>query len=206
MVSYIKDKEIVIPGQIIAEGVSFGENCFKEGNKIFSSIYGLARTDKRTIEVIPLKGEYIPREDDVVIGIVKEIYKSNFFIDINSPYEGTLVPDTKSFKGYDYNVGDIISAIVERVNEVYKCDLSRSFKISGGKILEINPKRVPRIVGKRKSMLEVIKQKTGCRIIVGQNGRIWIDGNKTEKAIEIIKYIEENAYKTGLTDKVSSIF
>lgn len=203
---YIKHKTIVVPGQIVAEGSNVGENCFREGSKIFSSIYGLARIEKNRVEVIPLNGVYIPKEDDVVIGTVKEIYGSNFYIEINSPYEGVLMPDTKSFKGYSYTAGETISAIVERVNEVGKCYLSKSFKITGGRILEINPKRVPRVVGKKKSMLEVIKQKTGCRIIVGQNGRIWIDGKKTERAVEIIRYIEENAYKSGLTDTVTNIF
>lgn len=219
---YIK-KTIVVPGQIVAEGFNVGENCFREGSKIFSSIYGLARIEKNHVEVIPLNGVYVPKENDVVIGVVKEIYGNNFHIEINSPYEGVLImPDIKNFKEYNhnvnykdynykdynvnYNVGEIISAVVEKVNEVGKCYLSKSFKITGGIILEINPKRVPRVIGKRRSMLEVIKQKTGCRMIVGQNGRIWIDGGKIEKAVKIIKYIEENAYKSGLTDRVIDIF
>ena len=51
----------------------------------------------------------------------------------------------------------------------------------------------------------MIKDKTGCKIIVGQNGKVWISGDspKQEKlAFDVIKLIEENAHIDGLTDKI----
>ena len=52
----------------------------------------------------------------------------------------------------------------------------------------------------------MIKNATGCRIIVGQNGLIWVQGEPKEELIaeNTIKMIEEKAHTSGLTDKVKS--
>ena len=54
------------------------------------------------------------------------------------------------------------------------------------------------------SMINTIKDKTGCRISVGQNGYVWLDGENIELAMQAIDMIEEKAHKTsGLTDAVA---
>ena len=77
-------------------------------------------------------------------------------------------------------------------------------KITGGRVIKINCQKVPRVIGKQASMINMIKEKTGCEITVGQNGLIWIKGTpegelKAEKAV---KLIEEKSHLEGLTDKV----
>jgi len=209
MTFYIKDKEIVIPGQLLAENEKFGENCFLENFKIYSYVHGMARI-KEKVEVISLNGIYVPKVGDVVIGIVKESYLSTFYVDLNSPYKGIILKTENSRRNFNienkeeiYKRGDIISGIVIKVDEVKRAILSKIFTISPEYILVyVNPKRVPRVIGKRKSMLEILKENTGCRIIVGQNGIIAVSGKNSEKAKKIIKYIEENAYIDGLTNRV----
>ena len=54
------------------------------------------------------------------------------------------------------------------------------------------------------SMISMLKNMTDCRITVGQNGMIWIDGDdeNAEVAVQAIKLIEEKAQSGNLTDRV----
>lgn len=205
---YVKDRDIVIPGQLLAERERHGENCMVEDSKIYSKIYGMTSI-RNGISVISLNGVYVPKKDDVVIGIITEVRGSVCFVDINSPYEGVMVleknNDFRHKQEENYNIGDIVSVIVSDVNEVKKARVGRAFKIFGGNFIKLNPKRVPRVIGKNKSMLNLIKEKTKSRIIVGQNGVVWLKGGDVEKAAEIINFVADNVYKSGLTDKVSGM-
>jgi exosome complex component RRP4 len=55
-------------------------------------------------------------------------------------------------------------------------------------------------------MISMIKKHTGCRMFVGQNGRIWINGELDGMldAIQAIKMIEKESQVHGLTDAVES--
>ena len=81
------------------------------------------------------------------------------------------------------------------------------YKIKGGYITEVEPTRVPRIIGKKGSMIALIKKYIRCRIFVGQNGRIWIDGDTEaiEKVQNIIQIIEKNSISYGLTNRIESL-
>jgi len=79
-------------------------------------------------------------------------------------------------------------------------------KLTGGMVIEVSPSKVPRIIGKNGSMIQMLKNETGCRIYVGQNGRIWIDGelDSIVRAVQAIKMIEDEAHNLGLTEKVKT--
>ena len=80
------------------------------------------------------------------------------------------------------------------------------YKIRGGHIIDVEPSKVPRIIGRKGSMISIIKKYTRCRIFVGQNGRIWIDGDDTgiEKVLQVINIIEDESLSYGLTNKIES--
>ena len=65
-------------------------------------------------------------------------------------------------------------------------------KLKGGGIIEVNTNKVPSIIGKQCSMVSMIKQATGCNMVVGQNGLVWIQGEPKKEltAIETIKKID----------------
>ena len=77
-------------------------------------------------------------------------------------------------------------------------------KIEGGQLVEIAHSKISRVIGKSGSMIQMLKNMTDCRIFVGQNGRIWIDGDdeNVEVAAEAIKIIEAEARSANLTDRV----
>lgn len=205
---YVQDRERVIPGQLIGEKIQHDISCFHEGDSIFSSIHGIARVDDNRVRVIPSSGWYIPKENDLVIGVITEVLTGRWEVDIRSPYLCTLRGEevTRDPLGVDlgryFKVGEIISAKISGVDEVNSCQITKPWKLEGGIIIDVNPKRVPRVVGKKRSMLNIIKDKTGCKIVVGQNGWIWVNGSRTELAIKTIKKIEREAQTHGLTDRI----
>jgi exosome complex component RRP4 len=56
-------------------------------------------------------------------------------------------------------------------------------------------------------MISLLKKYTKCRIFVGQNGRIWIDGDDdgVKKVIDTINMIEDEALSYGLTNKIEEL-
>ena len=56
-------------------------------------------------------------------------------------------------------------------------------------------------------MIAIITKYIRCRIFVGQNGRIWIDGDTDaiEEVLRIIQIIEEESTSYGLTNRIESL-
>ena len=54
---FFEKKQLVIPGEMLAEGEYLpGENTYMEQNKIYSSRIGLVDTDNKKVNVVALKG------------------------------------------------------------------------------------------------------------------------------------------------------
>ena len=207
----VKDRDLVIPGQLLGRDLYHDLNCFRVNDQVYSSVEGMIRVNGERIKLIPSAGRYLPKRDDVIIGVVTDVLIGRFLVDINSPYTGYMRGEEVSrdvlredLSQY-FKVGDIITAKISDVDEVYSCQLIRPWGVKGGLIIDVNPKRVPRIVGKKKSMLNMIKEKTGCKIIVGQNGKVWINEGDVNLAIKAIKRIERYAQVQGLTDMMAEI-
>jgi exosome complex component RRP4 len=209
-------RQVVIPGQILGEIPPFkaGRGTFVENKKIYSEILGTLNIQEDFISVIPLRGRYDPEVGDFVIGVVEEASTSNWMVDINAPYPALLhvneVPweiefaDTEKY----LNTGDTILAKVLSVDESKKLQITLNdrnlFKLKGGHLIDFEPSIYRRIIGKKYSMIEIIQKYTRCRIKVGKNGRIWIDGDSEgiEKVLQVISKIENEAATFGLTDRI----
>jgi len=81
------------------------------------------------------------------------------------------------------------------------------YKIKGGTVIDVEPAIVPRIIGKKGSMIGLLKKYTRTRIFVGQNGRIWIDGDlqNVETVVQAIYTIENESVSYGLTNKIEEL-
>ncbi len=58
-------------------------------------------------------------------------------------------------------------------------------------------------------MVNLIKERTGCTITVGQNGWVWIKGQSIDaeiKARKVIEMVAGKVHGSGLTDKVEAWF
>ncbi len=211
---FVEDKEIVIPGDILAdEEYHSGRGTFKENDKVCSSLVGLVAIRDKKISVIPLQSKYIPKRGDVVIGEVTDIRFSMWNLDINSPYSGFLPASDvfgkeKRELNRTFDVGDVLFLRVVDVDEVKKVKLGLKGrglgKFRGGILINITPTKVPRLIGKKGSMINMIKDETHCEVIVGQNGVVWVKGEPSMERVaeKVINMIEEQAHTSGLTDRV----
>lgn len=212
-------REIVIPSQLLGDAKSnkAGRGTFIEKGKIYSERVGLLSKRSDCINVIPLKGRYDPVEGDFVIGIVEEPLSSIWLVDINAPYPALLhtndVPWDVDFGETDkyLNRGDSIMAKILEVGLDKKLQITLKdrnlYKIKGGYITYIEPSKIPRLIGRKGSMIALLKKYTQCRIFVGKNGRIWIDGENDNiaKVIKAIRKIESESISYGLTDKIEEL-
>ncbi len=217
----IEEKKIVIPGDVLAEGMDFlpGKGAYREGDNILSSRLGLMHVSGRILNVIPLSGRYVPRRDDIVIGYIKDMSYSSWFVDVGYAYEASLsmkdatadfIERGSSLSDY-FAIGEIILTRISNVTREGNIDLTMKGpglrKLNSGRILEITPSKIPRVVGKQGSMISLVKDKTGCSVFAGQNGRIWIRGPSPEAeklAADAIQLINEKAHISGLTERIGS--
>ncbi len=209
-------RDVVVPGDLISEDPEkAGEGTYVKDDKVYSLLYGLVSTYKDKVRVIPLAGKYIPAPGDAVIGVVDDIVFSNWIININSPYEGLLhiseYPkkiDLSEMTQY-LRIGSTVMAKVKDVDPTMKVEITLNDRRLGilkkGRVVEISPTKVPRLIGKGGSMINMLKKEIKCDIFVGQNGRIWVDGNEEDMdlALKTIHIIEKEAHTTGLTDRIS---
>lgn len=217
----VEERSIVIPGEEVASGMDFlpGEGSFREGDSIYANRLGLFSPDKRMIKVIPLKGKYLPKVGDNVIGVVSDVMMSAWRIDFGWAFLGgvSLKDGSRDYieNGADltkyYKVGDVIFGKITKLATPKIIDITLNGpglrKLTGGRVISCNPAKVPRIIGKQGSMIALLKENTGCSVLVGQNGKIWIkcdDSAKEVKVVEAIRIIEKEAHLPGLTDKINA--
>ena len=214
------ERKVVIPGEIIKEGNDFlpGDGTEKQGNNIIALKFGLAEEQDRLVKVIPLSGVYIPRRGNVVIGRVTNVTFNGWCIDIDTS-ENSFLPLAEVPRFINKNeleemmdIGDMVVAKIWNIGG-RGIDLSINSrglgKIDEGLVIKVNPHKVPRIIGKEGSMINLIKEKTKCEITVGQNGFIWIQGKKIEEEIlskNAINFICEKSFVSGLTEEVENWF
>ncbi len=212
-------RTIVVPGdKLPPETVVRDPNYVYEANgeKLAAVVGILEEKDKPTF--IPLQTIYVPKPGDVVIGLVNSVAIMNWYVDINSPYIAVLT--AQDFLGRPFNpqqdelskylqTGDYIKAKIVSFDRARNPLLTVRDeglgKITSGKIVEIQPAKIPRVVGKKGSMLEILKSQTGCEIFAAVNGRIHIECNNPDMEpilVMAIKMIEEQAHTSGLTDRV----
>ncbi|HHF59294.1 MAG TPA: RNA-binding protein [Thermoplasmatales archaeon] len=212
-------RELVLPSQLLGDTKKYkaGVGTFVEDGKIYAERLGILNIKDNVITVTPLRGKYEPKAGDVVVGIVIEVGAAVWMVDINAIYPAFLhinevpwfveVGNTSKFLNY----GDVILAKVKSAGEPDKVQITLKdrglHKINGGTLIETEPTKVPRIIGKNASMITALKRYTNCRIFVGRNGRIWADGTPEgiQKIERAIRLIEREAHTYGLTERVLAL-
>ena len=194
---------ILIPGDNLKKK---DINSYERENNYYSKYILLVNEDKTT----RLFGYYMPEVNDIVIGKVIDVLSNGWIIDINSPYMGKLsLKDTGVDPNDLYTYGDYILCQIIKMtkNKLIDLEIKKKEKLNDGLILKVDPARIPRLIGKNSSMLNLIKEYLKIDIIIGKNGRIYLNGNINDilKAVDIIRFVINNSYKRGLTEKVKEI-
>lgn len=214
----VKDKDIAVPGEVLAEGIGFvpGFGTWRDGDVIRAQRLGLVSVDNKVVRLIPLSGAYIPKLNDRVIGKVVDVLLTGWRLEINSPYSAvlTMKDATSEFivRGADltqfYKLDDFVVTKITNVTSQKLIDVTMKGpglrKLQSGRVIVVNPQKVPRIIGKEGSMVTMIKEATGCNIIVGQNGWVWLEGEPEQEALVAgtIRKIEELSHTSGLTEVI----
>jgi len=189
--------KIVMPGEMVSDKADRIAYAFVDNGKTYSTVVGLFSDGK----LVPLEGPYEPLAEDMIVGIVAEVKFSGYSVEMNTAYTAFL--SSREIRER-YSMGDAIFACVSMIDEVRSTELSDAHKLPSGRLVKVSSVKVPRIIGKKNSMIDMIKAATGCEIFVGRNGYVWIcDGANPTLAEKAIRMIEAQAHTTGLTDRVS---
>jgi exosome complex component RRP4 len=219
---FFEKKQLVTPGEMLAEGDYLpGENTYVQEGKIYAQRIGLVDADNKKVNVVALRAFYVPKMGDIIIGTVLEVGFNGWTVDIKSPYTALLRASdvlSRPFKPQNdelsavLNAGDLIVAKIASYDRAHDPQLTVGEpglgKITRGQILHVTPTKIPRVIGRKGSMISMIKQETGCQIILGLNGVVLVTGKTLEEeelAITAIKKIEDESHTSGLTDRITQL-
>jgi len=214
------ERRQVIPGDVIARGNHrYGPYIEKRGDEYIALRVGLAEVGREGVKLNPLTGPYMPRAEDDVIGKVVDLNGFGWVVDINSCFDGFLPasfvfgrefsPSTHDLSS-KFKVGDMMGARIETFERSRDPQLSIRGegygKIESGEIIKISPTKVPRLIGKRGAMINLISERTGCDVRVGQNGVVVVTGTPggIVKTAMAVKMVEEEAHAADLMAKVEA--
>ncbi|RZD40940.1 MAG: RNA-binding protein [Thaumarchaeota archaeon] len=215
-------RKYVIPGDVITTGPFRPEqNVVLVGDKIISTTIGISEIYDDSVKVLSLTAKYLPKIDDLVIGKVISHTSLSWELDINSCYVGFL-PAQDVF-GRDFSAhadelasklktGDLVAARIanfDRTRDPLVTISDRDLgKIDSGDLVKISPSKVPRLIGKKGSMIQMIEMATDAAITIGQNGWVVVSCESPEgllKAKKAIEMVNEKAHVANLTDQVKEM-
>ncbi len=217
MSANFQDRDLVLPGDVLYVGrIRTGENTYRIQEEVYATRLGLVNYRPDAVSVTALSTGYVPLVGDQVIGTVVDIDLGEWHINIGAQDMAVMgIPDAvdRPFRT-DYvmtrvlDVGDtIVAKIVDLdrrhtpVLSILGPGLGRQYS---GFIVKLTPSKIPRLIGKKGSMINMIIRETGCRVAIGQNGRILISGPSRESeamVVKVIDKIEREAHTSGLTNR-----
>ena len=201
-------KHLVMPGDVLTSGSekSAGVGTLLRNNELIATKVGYIKENSNTISVKPIKTNYIPRSGDLIIGIVNSMKSNVWFLDVAGPFDAILPMSLAPWKvefgtvRQYIDIGEAVLARVQEVDETHSvvCTMKGMGlrKLASGYIDEIPPHMVETVNGDKSTILQSLKEKSGCRIVVCENGRIWVDGDSkgiafVQEAIEVIRNISK---------------
>ena len=152
----------------------------------------------------PSHSTYFPKPGDLVIGYIEGCTNNLWFVELGAPFNAilpmSLGPGKIDFGGTRsvMDIGDAIICRIQEVEETHSSVVTMKGmglrKIRSGVVEEIEPHLLGRLIGKGGESLRRMKEDSQCRIVVADNGRMWIDGE-----LEGILQVRSNLNK--LSDK-----
>jgi exosome complex component RRP4 len=212
------ERSLVLPGDVVGDKRSIpGPGTKKVGDRLVAVTAGILQEQGEKVAILPMNGCYEPRAGDQVVGVVVEANTGNWIVDIRAPWLAPLHVSEAPWRvdfGETTNylkVGDALLCKVLFVDEQKKVQVTLKdrnlSKLEGGEIYEVPPTKVARVIGKNGSMLNLLKEYVECWLFVGQNGRIWLNGEPKEVLLarEVLQAICDQAHLDGLTEKIKAM-
>jgi exosome complex component RRP4 len=222
MSAKFETRDVVLPGDLIYEGKTrSGDNTYREDGNLYATRVGLVNYGNDRVTVIALEAGFVPLVGDLIIGEVRDIELGQWKVDIGADKNAILtVKDAidKPFRSYldltrILDVGDTIVAKIvdlDRGRTAILSILGRDLgRVHEGFIINITPSKIPRLIGKKGSMINMILRETRCQVTIGQNGRVLIHGGNRDDealAVKVIKKVDDEAHTSGLTSRIQAYF
>ncbi len=189
--------KIVLPGDQISDKPLYLETTYVQDGKTYTAVVGSLDQEGKYKS---FQTTYRPKMGDTVVGVIFDITSWGYLLDINlAKNAGLRARDTRA----RLRIGDLVVGVIKNISPSGDIDLAQVNKLDKGKLFAVPQSKVPRIIGKKSSMLNTIREGTNTKITVGNNGYVWAseEGNilLVKKALD---EIIANAHKNGLTDRM----
>ena len=199
------------------DGGEAGHGIRRINGELVAMRMGTLREDGKTMSVDPLSSRYVPRAGDLVVGYVEGMTNNIWFLDIGASFNAILPMSLAPWKvefgavREHLDVGDAVICRVQEVDETQSAVATMKGmglrKLKSGLLEEIPPHIIPQVIGKGGAMLQSLKSLGQSRMVIGQNGRIWLDGEhdgmrSIRAALEVIR---ETAHVPGLKERIDAL-
>ena len=209
-------KRLVVPGDSIEAdtGTAAGSGVIQNGADYTATTVGSVQVLNGTVFIKPLNAVYIPRSGDLVIGVVVSMRSNLWMLDIGGPFQAllpmSLTPWNTQFGALEENmlVGDYALARVQEVDSQHGvvCTMKGMGlrKIDTGVVESISSHLAGQLMGKEGATLQLLKNESGCRMTLTQNGKLWVEGDEGGIAMirGALEVISTTGHRTGLVERL----
>ena len=213
------EQRLVTPGMAIgpSAGKRAGSGIIAAGESFVATQLGWLRERNNTVSVDPINAAYMPRSGDLVVGIVAEVRNNLWFMNINGSFQGLLPMSLAPWKvefgaaRQHMDVGDVVLARVQEVDECHNVVLTMKGvglrRLNQGTVVSVPINHIDRLRGEGNATVQRLRDAADCRIIIGENGRVWIDGDAkgTAWAREAIALTQASGHKTTFEAELSAL-
>ena len=210
---------LVTPGEAIgaSSGARAGSGVIIQNEKLIATKVGWVNEKNGVTSINPINSAYMPRSGDLVIGIVESVRNNLWFAEVNGPFNGLLPMSLAPWKvefgaaREQMDIGDIMLARIQEVDEAHNIVLTMKGvglrKLKEGVMEEIPINTIAHLRGENNSLLNKLKDASDCRIIVAENGRVWIDGegNGISFVRSIIEKTRNSGHNSRFTENILEI-
>ena len=210
---------LVTPGMVVgpSSGKRAGSGMIAENNEFIATRVGWLNEQNNVLSVQPINSAYMPRSGDLVIGFVAEVRNNLWFFDVNGPFQALLPMSLAPWKvefgaaRQHLGIGDAALARIQEVDETHNMVLTMKGvglrRLNEGAVVSIPVNLIDTLRGDNNSILSRIRDATDCRIIVGDNGRVWIHGDAEAMHVarQLIQTLNEEGHKKTFQRAVEAL-
>ena len=210
---------LVTPGMAIGPiaGKRVGSGAIAQNDTIIATRLGWAKEFNNTVSVDPINSAYMPRSGDLIVAVVAEVRNNLWFMNINGPFQGllpmSLAPWQVEFGAarQHMGIGDVVLARVQEVDECHNVVLTMKGvglrRLNQGTVVSVPINHIDRLRGEGNATVQRLRDAADSRIIIGENGRVWIDGDAegTAWAREAIALTQASGHKTTFEAELSAL-
>ena len=213
------EQRLVTPGMVIgpASGKRAGSGTIAENNEFIATRLGWLNERNDVVSVLPINSAYMPRSGDLIIGYVAEVRNNLWFFDVNGPFQALLPMSLAPWK-VEYGstrqhlgIGDAALARIQEVDETHNMVLTMKGvglrRLNEGAVVSIPVNLIDTLRGENNATLSRIRDATNCRIIVGDNGRVWIHGDAEDMLTsrQLIQTLQQEGHKNTFETAVLAL-